>query len=174
MAKSFRTAESMVRDVRQLFALVEIPERRSERTAGGYSITAFGDRVNLRWTARDDFEIASGEMSVDHPGYPLVRVERAIMLAMERAMAEVLYAAGLTLQLRPGVPQPQRGERARPGAGGGRLPRVPGMDQRLTEGLHPPGSRPRGSAAGRVFRPGRIGAKRRYLSTAVRSWTDGQ
>ncbi|WP_171074860.1 hypothetical protein [Nonomuraea basaltis] len=38
-----------------------------------------------------------------------MRVERATALAMQRAMAEVLYASGLTVQLRPG-------ERERPQA----------------------------------------------------------
>ncbi|AWS43620.1 hypothetical protein [Streptosporangium sp. 'caverna'] len=41
---------------------------------------------------------------MDHPDHPLVRVERATSLAMDRAMADVLYAAGFSVVLVPGVP----------------------------------------------------------------------
>jgi hypothetical protein len=104
MAKSLSAGEAIVRDVRQLFALVGIPERPQNGTAGGYRIHAFDDGVHLSWMARDDFEVTSGDLGVDHPGHPLVRVERATTLAMEHAMAQVSYAAGFTVQLHPGVP----------------------------------------------------------------------
>ncbi|GGK94016.1 hypothetical protein Ppa06_70030 [Planomonospora parontospora subsp. parontospora] len=96
-------AQALVRDIRQLFARVGIPEK-GNGPAGGYHVWAEGQRASLMWWAEAKFDEQSGERGVDHPDHPVVRVERATTLAMERAMADVLYAAGFTVVLVPGVP----------------------------------------------------------------------
>ncbi|MEV7012030.1 hypothetical protein [Streptosporangium sp. NPDC051022] len=97
------SAESIIRDVRQLFARVGIPEQ-GKGPAGGYQIMARGDKARLLWWAEASFDAQSGHRGVDHPDHPLVRVERATRSVMERAMADVLYAAGFAVALVPGVP----------------------------------------------------------------------
>jgi hypothetical protein len=94
-------AEALARDVRQLFRLVGIPE---DGHAGGYHISTYGGHVKVSWCAETGFDGETGSLGVDHPDHPMVRLERAATAAMERAMANVLYAAGFTVALVPGVP----------------------------------------------------------------------
>ena len=43
-------------------------------------------------------------INLGHPQHPMARLGRDVTAAMERAAADVLYAAGFTVVLRPGVP----------------------------------------------------------------------
>lgn len=95
-------AAALLRDVQQLFARVGIPAK-GKGPAGGYQAWGTGSRVRVMWWAEAKFDAQSGERGVDHPDHPLVRLERATTLAMEQAMADVLYVAGFTVALIPGV-----------------------------------------------------------------------
>jgi hypothetical protein len=94
-------AESLAGDIRKLFRLIGIPEGSH---AGGYHISTYGGHVKVSWCVETRFDGESGSLGIDHPDHPMVRLERAATGVMERAMANVLYAAGFTVALVPGVP----------------------------------------------------------------------
>ena len=58
----------------------------------------------MTWWADDALEDEGGQIGVHHPEHPLARLGRDVRTVMERAVADVLYAAGFTVVLRPGVP----------------------------------------------------------------------
>jgi len=99
-------AEVLAHDIRQLFKAVGLPEcpPGSRSTAGGYYISTYGGRVKLNWSAEAELENAVGALWLDHPDHPVARLERAVASVMRRTMADVLYAAGFTVTLVPGVP----------------------------------------------------------------------
>lgn len=103
-------AEALARDIRQLFRLVGIPE---DSHAGGYHISTYGGHVKVTWCAETGFDGETGSLGVDHPHHPMVLLERAATGAMERALANVLYAAGFTVALVPGVPNRADAEKER-------------------------------------------------------------
>jgi hypothetical protein len=49
------------------------------------------------------FEDEAGQIGVHHRQHPVSRLGRDMRAVMERAMADVPYAAGFTVVLRPGV-----------------------------------------------------------------------
>ncbi|MEU9837288.1 hypothetical protein AB0D67_37625 [Streptosporangium sp. NPDC048047] len=103
MTPSTSTGETIAHDVRQLFARVGIPQKGDD-AAGGYDMVVRGSQVRLMWWPQERFNNLAWNRGVDHPDHPLSRLERATTVAMERAMADVLYAAGFSVGLVPGVP----------------------------------------------------------------------
>ena len=99
-------AEAIARDIRKLFEAVGLPEwkTRPESTAGGYYISTYEGRVKLNWSTEAALDAAAGELWLDHRDHPVARLESAVTSVMRRAMADVLYAAGFTVTLVPGVP----------------------------------------------------------------------
>jgi len=99
-------AGAIARDIRWWFSLVGIPELREDSNAGGYGVLVLGSHVRVSWTCEVGFDDRAGQIGVDHPQHPMNRLERQATAVMERALADVLYAAGFTIALRPGVPDP--------------------------------------------------------------------
>jgi hypothetical protein len=104
MPPSDADANPLARDVRQMLTLAGLPESREDSSTGGYHISTYGGRVQLTWWNQDAFENEAGEIGAHHRQHPLARLGRDVRAVMERAMADVLYAAGFTIVLRPGVP----------------------------------------------------------------------
>jgi hypothetical protein len=104
MPPSNADATALARDVRQLLTLAGLPESREDSSAGGYQISTYSDRVRVTWWTQDAFEDEAGQIGVHHRQHPLARLGRDVVTVMERAVADVLYAAGFTVVLRPGVP----------------------------------------------------------------------
>lgn len=104
MPSSDADATALARDVRQLLTLAGLPESRDDSSAGGYHISTYGGRVRVTWGAQDAFDDEAGQIGVHHRQHPLARLGRDLITVMERAVADVLYAAGFTVVLRPGVP----------------------------------------------------------------------
>jgi hypothetical protein len=99
-ARSARIA----RDVRQVLALAGLPEARGGEP-GGYSVVTRDDgRVYVGWMTDGTLYNQAFDIEANHPQHPLARLDRSVTAVMERAVADVLYAAGFTVVLRPGVP----------------------------------------------------------------------
>ena len=97
-------ASALARDVRQMLALAGVrPEYRDDSPVG-YLISTHGGRVQVTWWAQDTFEEEAGQIGAHHRQHPLARLGRDVRAVMERAVVDVLYAAGFTVVLRPGVP----------------------------------------------------------------------
>jgi len=93
----------IVRDVRKVLALAGLPEARGGEP-GGYSVVTRDDgRVYVGWMTDGTLYNQAFEIEAAHPQHPLARLDRSVTAAMERAVADVLYAAGFTVVLRPGV-----------------------------------------------------------------------
>lgn len=106
-ARSARIA----RDVRQVLALAGLPEDRGG-DPGGYSVVTRDDgRVYVGWATDGALYNPAFAIEAAHPQHPLARLDRDVTAVMERAVADVLYAAGFTVVLRPGVPNgsPEKG-----------------------------------------------------------------
>jgi hypothetical protein len=97
-------ADGTVRDIRQVLAIAGLPEARSEDSAGGYTLTASARHVRIMWWTENRFYDQAQSINLGHPQHPMARLGRDVTAAMERAAADVLYAAGFTVVLRPGVP----------------------------------------------------------------------
>ncbi|MCG5213469.1 hypothetical protein [Streptosporangium sp. KLBMP 9127] len=74
-----------------------------EKGGVGFAIRSARGQVSLRWWAPGRFEGEAVILGIDHPHHPMARLQRTSNEAMLRAMADVLYAAGFTMTLRPGV-----------------------------------------------------------------------
>ena len=97
-------AGELARDIRHLLALAGLPECVPGNPAGGYHISAYSDRVKVSWSTESGFYDQAGTIGLSHPQHPMTRLDRTVILVMERALADVLYAAGFTVLLRPGIP----------------------------------------------------------------------
>jgi hypothetical protein len=97
-------ASALARDVQQLLTLAGLPDLGDDNSASGYHILTHGGRVQVTWWAQGAFEDEAGQIGVHHREHPLARLGRDVRAVMERAVADVLYAAGFTVLLRPGVP----------------------------------------------------------------------
>lgn len=98
--------EAITRDIRQLFTLTGLPETREGSNVGGYQLWVRSGRVEVHWFPENGLYDQAGQIGVDHPQHPMTRLERHVTAVMERALADVLYTAGFTVVLRPGVPNP--------------------------------------------------------------------
>jgi hypothetical protein len=96
-------AEEITRDIRAVLALAGLPETGASTPAGGYCISAHGNRVTVSWYTESGFYDRTGTIGLSHPQHPATRLDRAMISVMERAVADVLYAAGFTVVLRPGI-----------------------------------------------------------------------
>jgi hypothetical protein len=65
----------------------------------------------VSWWAQDKFTDDAGQLGVAHSQHPMARLDRDLVAVMERAIANLLYAAGFTVLLRPGRPtsDPEKG-----------------------------------------------------------------
>jgi hypothetical protein len=98
-------ADGIVRDIRQVLELAGLPEASREGPGGGYSVVMRDNgRVYVGWVTADRLYNPAFEIEAAHPQHPLARLDRSVTAVMERAVADVLYAAGFTVVLRPGVP----------------------------------------------------------------------
>ncbi len=104
MPRSQPGAGGLARDIRQVFALAGLPESAEDDPVGGYHISSYGDRVKVSWGTESGFYDQAGSIGVSHPPHPKTRLDRMMISVMERALADVLYAAGFTVLLRPGIP----------------------------------------------------------------------
>jgi hypothetical protein len=93
------------REVRRVLTLAGLKEMpiSSSSDDGGYMFMVYDGKVCLRWVTENVFRDVTGQISVKFPRHPLHQMERAFTRAMERAMAELLLAAGFTIQQVPGV-----------------------------------------------------------------------
>jgi hypothetical protein len=102
----------LARDVRQLLTIAGLAEAVHGHRGGGYQLHARSNgRLHVSWWAEDRFTDDAGNLSVSHPQHPTARLDRDLVAVMERAVANLLYAAGFTVLLRPGVTtsDPQKG-----------------------------------------------------------------
>jgi hypothetical protein len=97
-------ADGIVRDIRQVLTLAGLPEDRQGHPGGGYVISERGAHAHVGWMTAGDLYNHAFVIEEAHPQHPLVRLDRGVTAVMERAVADVLYAAGFTVVLRPGVP----------------------------------------------------------------------
>lgn len=67
-------------------------------------------RVYVGWVTEGRLYNQAFAIEEVHPQHPLARLNRSVTAAMERAVADVLYAAGFTVVLRPGVPNSNPGK----------------------------------------------------------------
>lgn len=104
MPRSQPGAGEIARDIRHLLALVGLPECVQGNQAGGFHISAYGDRVKVSWSTESGFYDQAGTIGLSHPQHPMTRLDRTVISVMERALADVLYAAGFTVILQPGIP----------------------------------------------------------------------
>lgn len=104
MPQSKADADKIIRDIRHLFALAGLPEHVSGNPAGGYSIYTHGNNVKVSWFTESGFYDQAGTIGLSHPQHPMTRLDRTMISVMERALADVLFTAGFTVVLRPGVP----------------------------------------------------------------------
>jgi hypothetical protein len=104
MPRSRPSAEQIARDIRAVLALAGLPENVRGDLAGGWVIAARGDHVQVSWYTENGFYDQAGSIGLSHPQHPATRLDRTMISVMERALADVLYAAGFTVVLRPGVP----------------------------------------------------------------------
>jgi hypothetical protein len=96
-------ADRIVRDIRQVLALAGLPESREGDPAGGYVVFERDGRAHVGWVTESGFYDQAGSIGLVHPHHPMTRLDRDMIAVMERAVADVLYAAGFTVVLRPGV-----------------------------------------------------------------------
>jgi hypothetical protein len=59
--------------------------------------------VKINWYTESGFYDQTGTIGLSHPQHPATRLDRTMISVMERAVADVLYAAGFTVILRPGI-----------------------------------------------------------------------
>jgi hypothetical protein len=104
MPRSQPGASKLARDIRDLLVLAGLPECVSDSPAGGYHIVPHGSGVKIGWTTESGFYDQAGTIGLSHPHHPVTRLDRTMIAVMERALADVLYAAGFTVLLRPGIP----------------------------------------------------------------------
>ena len=100
--------------------------RSDQMPQGGWTETVASARIDLAATVARLCELARAPNVVDrepvlrpsvqsiglsHSQHPMARLDRSVTAVMERAVADVLYAAGFTVVLRPGVPNsdPEKG-----------------------------------------------------------------
>jgi len=103
MPRSEPSVEEIARDIRALLALAGLPETGVGTPAGGYCISVQDDLVKVSWYTESGFYDRTGMIGLSHPQHPATRLDRAVISVMERAVADVLYAAGFTVVLRPGI-----------------------------------------------------------------------
>ena len=96
-------ADEITRDIRALLALAGLPETGAGTPAGGYCICVQDNLVKISWYTESGFYDRTGTIGLSHPQHPATRLDRAMISVMERAVADVLYAAGFTVVLRPGI-----------------------------------------------------------------------
>ncbi len=104
MRRSQPGAGELARDIRHLLALAGLPECAPGNPAGRCHISTYGDRVKVSWSTESGFYDQAGTIGLGHPQHPMTRLDRTVISVMERALADVLYAAGFTVLLRPGIP----------------------------------------------------------------------
>jgi hypothetical protein len=104
-------ADTVIRDVRQVLSLAGLPEASEGSRGGGYVVFRRGSHAHLGWVTEDGLYDQAGSVSLTHQHHPLAELDRAMIAAMHRAVAEVLYAAGFTVALQPAVrtADPQKG-----------------------------------------------------------------
>jgi hypothetical protein len=104
-------ADGIVRDIRRVLALAGLPASREGDTEGGYVVFERGGRVHVGWVTDSALYNQAVAIEEVHPQHPVARLDRSVTAVMERAVADVLYAAGFTVVLRPGVPNsnPEKG-----------------------------------------------------------------
>jgi hypothetical protein len=104
----------LARDVRQLLTIAGLPEATDGHRGGGYQLHAGNGRVHVSWWADDAFTDDAGQLDLAHPQHPMARLDRDLVAVMERAVANLLYAAGFTVVLRPGAFSPDPEKRTDP------------------------------------------------------------
>jgi hypothetical protein len=94
-----------------VLALAGLPGSREGDPAGGYVVFERDGRAHVGWVTQSGFYDQAGSIGLVHPQHPMTRLDRDMIAVMERAVADVLYAAGFTVVLRPGVPNsnPEKG-----------------------------------------------------------------
>lgn len=93
--------------VRQVLALAGLPESRAGEAAGGYVVFERAGRAHVGWVTESGLYNQATVIGETHPHHPVARLDRldrSMIAVMARAVADVLYAAGFTVVLRPGVP----------------------------------------------------------------------
>jgi hypothetical protein len=108
-------AEGIVRDIRQVLTLAGLPESRVGEPAGGYVVSERAGRAHVGWVTEDSLYNQATVIGETHPHHPVARLDRSMMAVMERAVADLLYAAGFTVVLRPGVPNSNPEMEIKPG-----------------------------------------------------------
>jgi hypothetical protein len=66
MPRSQSDAGELARDIRQVFALAGLPESVEDNAAGGYHISAYGDRVKVSWWTESGFYNQAGTIGLSH------------------------------------------------------------------------------------------------------------
>ena len=68
---------------------------------GGYQVYSLGGQVTLAWFTANPLNREAASMGYRHPQHPQVILDEQLHAVMERAAADVLYAAGFTVTLEP-------------------------------------------------------------------------